>query len=279
MNTLAHDIRYGIRVLRKSPAFTLIAILALGLGIGANTALFSLVYGVLLRPLPYAQGNRLVALHQRAPKLGIDDTSFSVKEIEDYRAQSHTIQHLEEYHSMYFILLGREPDRVRTGVVSAGFFDLLGIKPLLGRSFMPADDHTGAPPVLILSYNYWQQHEGGDAKIIGTKYKMNDRLHTVVGVLPPIPQFPNADDVYMPTSACPFRSSDSHKLNRDMRMMDLFGRLAPGAHLENAEAEVRTVAGRLQQTYPASYPSNSGFTAGVESVHHELTSRARPMLS
>ena len=117
MNTLANDIRYGIRVLRKSPGFTLIAILALALGIGANTALFSLVYGVLLRPLPYAEGNRLVALHQSAPKLGIDDTSFSVKEIEDYRAQSHTIQHLEEHHSMNFILLGREPDRVRTGVV------------------------------------------------------------------------------------------------------------------------------------------------------------------
>src|SRR5215469_1418984 len=140
LDHLLQDLRYGFRMLRKNPGYTTVALLALGLGIGVNTALFSVAYGVLLKPLPYAQGNQLVVLRQEFTKSkggymgGDDNLGFSVKEIEDYRAQSRSLSQVEEFHGMGFVLLdGKEPERVRTGVVSAHFFDMLGIKPHLGR--------------------------------------------------------------------------------------------------------------------------------------------------
>src|SRR6185369_6149398 len=134
MSTFFQDLRYGIRMLRKNPGFTLIALMALTLSIGANTALFSVVYGVLLKPLPYAQDKELIVLHQEFPKANAMNVGFSVKELNDYREQAKSLAQIEEYHQMSFILLdGQEPNEVRTGVVSAHFFDLLGIKPYLGR--------------------------------------------------------------------------------------------------------------------------------------------------
>lgn len=136
LDHLVQDIRYGLRMLRKNPAFAAVAVIALGLGIGANTALFSVVYGVLLKPLPYAQGQDLVVLHQEFSKAGDENVLFSVKEINDYREQTKALAEVEEYHQMSFILLDdHEPSQVRTGVVSAHFFDMLGLKPYLGRFF------------------------------------------------------------------------------------------------------------------------------------------------
>src|SRR5215813_7183949 len=170
LDRFGQDIRYGMRMLRKNPGFTLVALLALGLGIGVNTALFSVVYGVLLKPLPYAQGHELVVLRQQFTKADRDNVRFSVKEISDYRAQSQTLAQLEEYHGMGFILLdGQEPERVRTGVVSAHFFEMMGLKPYLGRFFTEADDTPGADAVLLLSYPYWKQHYGGDRSIVGRR--------------------------------------------------------------------------------------------------------------
>src|SRR5260221_24069 len=136
LETLFQDLRYGARSLRKNPGFSAVVVLTLALGIGANTAVFSVVRGVLLRPLPYAQGEQLVALRQPDAKVGIEDIGFSVKEVQDYREQARSLDGLVEYHSMNFTLLGgQEPQRVQTGVVSAAFFDVLGVKPLLGRTF------------------------------------------------------------------------------------------------------------------------------------------------
>ncbi|HET9792036.1 MAG TPA: ABC transporter permease, partial [Candidatus Angelobacter sp.] len=150
LERLAQDVRYGLRILRKNAGFTLVAILALGLGIGANTALFSVVYGVLLKPLPYADGNQLVILHQAFQKSGQNTVGFSVPELQDYRHQARSLSQVEEYHQMSFILLdGHEPSQVRTGVVSAHFFDLLGIKPYLGRLFTDADETHNSDPVLV----------------------------------------------------------------------------------------------------------------------------------
>jgi putative ABC transport system permease protein len=117
--------------------------------------------------------------------------AFSVSEINDYRTRNRSLSALVEYHAMTFTLLGgTEPHRVRTGVVSAGFFQFLGVQPVLGRAFSPDDEHAGAAPVLVLSYEFWQKQERGDPGIVGKKYQMNDRSHTVIGVLPPIPQYP-----------------------------------------------------------------------------------------
>ncbi len=272
------DVRYGFRILRNNPAFTLVAILALGLGIGANTALFSMVYGVLLKPLPYADGNRLVVLRQTTADNGAN-VLFSVKEIEDYRHQSRSLAQVEEYHGMSFILLdGQEPNSVRTGVVSAHFFDLLGIKPYLGRLFTDGDETPTSDAVLVLSNEYWRQHYGGDPTIVGRRFRMNDKVHTVIGVLPPVPQYPRENDVYMATVACPFRSSADMIMMREHHMMAAFARLKPGETLQSGNTDMANVATHFRQNYPEIYPANRGFTAGMDGLRAQLTRDVRPML-
>jgi len=276
---LKSDCGYALRMMQKNPGFTTVAILTLALGIGANTAIFSVVHSVLLRPLPYPQAQQLIFIRQQEKKLGIEDLSFSVKEIEDYRTQNRTLSGLVEYHAMSFTLFGHgDPERVRTGVVSANYFDLFGIQPLLGRTFLPDDDKLGAPPVLLLSYEYWKNNFGSDSSIVGKTFEMNDKVHTVVGVLPPVPQYPNENDVYMSTSACPFRSSKMHLEDRDMRMMKIFGRLKPGVTVAQASADAATIAAGLKMAYPKSYPENAGFTSAATPLQQELTKDARPTL-
>jgi len=279
IEAMIQDIRYGLRILIKNPGFTIVAILTLALGIGANTAIFSVIYGVLMRPLPYREGEQLVHIRQQAPLARIDNMGFSVKEVLDYREQNQSLEGVVEHHSMSFILLGlEEPQRVQTGVVSANFFDLLGVKPLLGRTFAPGDDERGADAVLVLSYKYWQKAHGGDPDIVNKTFRMNDRVHTVIGVLPPIPQYPNEEDVYMPTSACPTRSSEGFCDNRNARMMSVFGRLKTGMPVEQAQADLSTIASNLQKQYPDSYPTNRGYAAKVAPLQEELTRQARPTL-
>ncbi|HSM88201.1 MAG TPA: ABC transporter permease [Candidatus Limnocylindrales bacterium] len=279
LERLLQDVRYGFRILRKNPGFSLVALLALGLGIGANTALFSVVYGVLLQPLPYAQGNQLVVLRQHFSRSSAANMGFSVKEIRDYREQTRSMAEIEEYHQMGFILLdGRQPSEVRTGVVSAHFFDMMGIKPYLGRFFTEADDTPGADPVLVLSYSFWKSHYGGDSSIIGRHFRMNDKVHTVIGVLPPVPQYPRENDVYMPTVACPFRSSQKMMEDRNDHMMGLIGRLKPGQSLKSGMTDMAVIASRLEKSYPENYPAARGFTAGMDGLRSELTRDVRPML-
>jgi putative ABC transport system permease protein len=275
--SLGQDIRYGVRVLLKNRGFTLAAVITLALGIGANTAIFSVIYGVLLRPLPYRDGEQLVVVHQQARLAKVDDLGFSAKEFFDYRDQNKTMDSVVEHHSMSFILFGREePERVQTGVVSANFFEVLGVKPILGRTFTPDDEKQGSDAVLILSNKYWQQSHGGDPNIVGKVFRMNNRAHVVIGVLPPIPQYPSESDVYMPTTQCPFRSAQTFIDNRNARLMTVFGRLKPGVPLEQAQADLSNIAGNLQAAYPESYPKNEGYAAQVVRLDDELTRRARP---
>lgn len=277
IETTLQDLRYGARVLRRNPGFTLVALLTLTLGIGANTAIFSVIYGVLMRPLPYTDGNRLVILHQQAPLARVDNMGFSVKEINDYREQAQTLDEVVEHHSMSFILLGgEEAQRVSTAVVSANFFDMLGIKALYGRTFLPSDDEKGADAVLVLSYNYWKQQYKSDPNIVGRVFRMNDKPHTVIGVLPEIPQYPSESDVYMPTVACPTRSSDRVIANRNFRMMNVFGRMKPGVTVEQARADLSAIASNLQRAYPDSYPENRGYAATLAPLQEELTRQAKP---
>ena len=279
MTGLLHDLRFALRSLRKSPGFALVSILTLGLGIGANTAVFSMIRGVLLRPLPYEHGERLVYLRQPAPQAGVVNAQFSPLELADYRQRSRSMESLVEYHSMPFILLGRgEPRRVQTGVVSANYFDVLGVRPLMGRAFRTGEDQPSAEPVLVLSYGFWQNRLGGDPEIVGKTFEMNDRIHTVIGVLPPVPQYPAENDVYMPFSSCPFRMGQFTLNTRTARMLHLFGRMAPGTAVGQAQKELEAIAGTLRAEYPAAYPSGQGFTITATSLHDELTREARPTL-
>src|SRR5215468_3733340 len=275
--TIWQDIRFGARLLRRNPGFTLLAVLTLALGIGANTAIFSVVYGVLLRPLPYQQGGQLVVMRQEAPLASNDNLNFSVKEIDDYRAQNKTLADLAEHHSMSFTLFGgREPERIQAAVVSANFFELMGVTPLLGRTFAPSDEARGAEAVLVLSHQYWRRSHKGDPHIVGRVFRMNDRPHTVIGVLPPLPQYPNENDMYMPTSACPTRSSERFIANRNARMMSVFARLKAGVSEAQALADLSTIAGRMKEIYPDAYPANLGFGLTLASLHKELTQGAQP---
>src|ERR1700693_879240 len=276
---LKQDLSYAGRMMRKNPGFTLMATVILALGIGANTAIFSVVHAVLLRPLPYPNGQQLVFIRQQAQKQGLDDIGFSVHEIQDYREQNQTLAGLVEYHAMSFILFGHgDPDRVRSAVVSANYFDLFQVKPLRGRTFVPDDDQLGAPPVLLLSYEYWKNKFGSDPEIVGKTFEMNDKVHTVVGVLPPLPQYPTETDVYMPTSACPFRSSKRLIENRDARMMEVVGRLRPGVSVAQANANFSTIAVRLKSEYPKSYTDNLGYAIQSTPLQEELIHAARPTL-
>jgi predicted permease len=277
--TFAQDVRYGMRNLRRNRGFAAVVVATMALGIGANTAIFSVVNGVLLRPLPYANGDRIVVLRQQAPLANVEDTGFSVKEIEDYRARAHSLDGISEFHSMWFILLGRaEPERVATGVVSSNFFDVLGVQPAFGRAFQPADEVAGAPAVLILSHKYWQRSFGGDPSVVGRIFRMNDRPHQVIGILPPVAQYPEDVDVYMPTSACPFRSRDAFIARRDARMMRAIGRMKPGVALEKARADLDVVAASLQASYPDVYRQTDGYRMVATPLQDELTRAFRPTL-
>jgi len=270
------DAGFALRMMRKSPGFTLAAILTLGLGIGANSAIFSVVNAVLLKPLPYEHGDRLVVLQHR---MGALNQAFSALDTSDYRTQSRALDGLVEYHNMNFILLGRsEPERVETGVVSWNYFEVFGIKPLFGRAFRPEDEQPGAPAVLMLSYEYWIKSFGGDPTVVNKTFTMNDKIHTVIGVLPPVPQYPNENDVYMPTTACPFRSSPSTVANRQARMVQVFGRMKPGMSVSQAQADLSGVAANLQKAYPKDYPEGNSYSVKTTALEEALTHNARPTM-
>src|SRR5215470_1380126 len=276
---LRQDAGFALRMMRKNPGFTLAAVLTLALGIGANSAIFSVVNAVLLKPLPYEHGDRIVNVQQQAGRENLSDQPFSVPEIMDYRSQNRSLDALVEYHRMNFILLGRsEPERVDTGVVSWNYFDVFGMKPLAGRAFREEDEQPGAPAVLLLSYEYWIRSFGGDPTVVGRSFTMNDKIHTVIGVLPPIPQYPNENDVYMPTTACPFRSSRQMIGSRTSRMMSVFGRMKPGVSVGQAQADLLGIAGNLQRTYPDVYPARVDYSVASKSLRDQLTRNARPTM-
>jgi putative ABC transport system permease protein len=276
---LKQDSRYALRMMRKNPGFTAIAVVTLALGVGVNTAIFSILNGIILRPLPYKNPGQIAILQQQFAKKDSEVMVFSVSEMNDYRQQNHTFDGLVEYHNMRFVLQDHgRAERVRAGVVSSDFFDLFGVKPVLGRLFVPSEEQPGAAPVLLLSYEYWQRSQGGDPQIVGKTFKMNDRLHTVIGVLPHLPQYPDENDVYMTSTSCPFRMVPARVNTRIRRFSRFFGRLKPGVTMQEAGNDVQLIANRLQQQYPEAYPKESGFRAYVLPLTQELTSKARPVL-
>ena len=282
-DSLVQDVRFGLRTLAHAPGYTTAAIAILALGIGANTAMFSVIDGVLIKSLPFRDGDQLVLVQQSAPLSNVADAGVSIPELFEYRKRLQSVQDLVEVHGMSFVLLNQgEPDRVDTGVVSANFFEMLGVKPLYGRTFVPADDVLGAEAVLVLSYEYWQSKFGGDRNVIGRVLEMNNKPHTVVGILPSYPQYPRRNDVYMSTSACPFRSGAEQRIPRDgfrsFAALRVFGRLVPGATEERATAEIAGVAPGFSHDHPADYQRAKGFTGRARSLEDQLVTGARPML-
>ena len=283
IDELLQDLRYAARTLVKRPGYASLAVLTLGLGIGANTAIFSVINGVLLKPLPYEHGDRLAIVRQSAPLSGQPQMGVAIAEYYDYREQAKVFDGLVEYHQMNFDLLNRgEPDRVDAGVVSHNFFDLLGIKPILGRSFVKSDDEHGAEAVLVLSHRYWRQKFGADPAIVGRMFEMNDRPHRVIGVLPNVPHYPQENDVYMPVLACPFRQAAERNIAQNRRAfggLSVFGRLSPGVSHEQAASAVATINQRFAADHSSVYrPASSGFQATALELRRALTEGARELL-
>ncbi len=277
LDAIRRDTRYAARALRKSPGFTVAAVLTLALGVAASTAIFSMVNGVLLHALPIGSGDRFVHLSQ--PSAQSENDGFSVLEVRDLGRDLHTMGGVAEYHSMSFQLYGYgEPLRVQTGVVSDKFFDMLGVRAVIGRTFLPGEEAVGAPPVVVLTHQFWMDQFHGDSAIIGAKFTMNDKVHTVVGVLPPMAGYPGRDEIFMPAGACPFRSAPMMMNDRGMHMVDAYAVLRPGASLDRARTELVALAGRYHAEYPAAYPASQRFRFAVESAREEMTARAKPVL-
>lgn len=284
METVWQDVRYGVRMLARNPGLTAIAVLALALGVGANTAIFSVVNSVLLRPLPYKTAERLVSLYgqntNNAEANSTDKPPLSYPDFRDYKEQAQTLQYVAAYSQSGTVLTsgGDEPERVLGADVSAELFPMLGVEPFIGRVFTPEEDKAGAPPVVVLGYGLWQRRFGADKSIIGREIKFGARSATVIGVMPPDFKFPvqaERSDFFDSFTAATARASAASLESRDSRSNTIVASLKPGATLQQAQAEIDAIARRLAEQYPA---TNAGWRARLISLHEDVTGDVRPAL-
>jgi len=278
---MLNDIRLALRTLPRVPGYSLAFILTLGLVIGANSAIFSVINGVLLRPLPYPDADRIMHLRQPQLGAGVEDTGFSFVEVADYRRESKTLDQFVEFGDWTFNVLGRgEAHRATGGLVTSNFFAMLGAHPHLGRMLAPSDDVRTAPPVVVLTYAYWQHAFGSDPNVVGQLRDLTGKKALIVGVLAPGSHYATQrkQDFYANYSANDHYVSASMQDERRHRMTDVYAHLAPGATAAAAQADLRQIAARLHDTYPAAYPKSSGFDTVVTPWKDELTAKARPTL-
>jgi len=261
------DLRYGARMLLKKPGFALIAVITLGLGIGANTAIFSVVNAVLLESLPYRAPEELVLARSLYETTGVRSLSVSNADFQDWRAQNHVFTDIAIFRGEGFALAVRKDlEEIRGATVSANFFQLLGLNLIRGRYFLPAEDAPGSEKVAILSYALWWRVFGADEGLVGRQIKLGDQLFTVIGILPPEFKFPfqlERADIWTTNSILP-----SGMMGRGARHFRAIARLKPGVSLEAAQAEMAAIAGRLEQENPA---TNRNLSVSIVSAHEELT--------
>ena len=270
------DLRYAVRSLARARGFTIAVVLTLGLGIGANTAIFSVVRGVMLRPLPHRDGDRLMYLRQSAQGAGQDNVAFSVPEINDFRSASKTLAGIAEYSPITVSLLGEQDAvRVDVGLVTGNYFSVMGLAPVLGRSFGPGDDGTGAAPVMMLTHEYWQKRFGGDSAIVGKSVRIGGKAVQVVGVLQPAPYFPARIDAIMNMVNSEHHVSAMMVTGRTHRMTQMIARLAPGATVEQARAEVAAITKRVHADHPEAYDAASGYTVTLTPFQEVLGQKAK----
>ena len=262
--SLMLDLRFAFRMLRKSPGFTAVAVLTLALGIGANTAIFSAVYGVLLAPLPYEDPSHLIVLNETTPRVGM--VSVSYPNFLDWRAQSHEFSQIAAVYSVGFNIAGpgvSQPENISGEAVSPNFLSMLGVHPFLGRDFDPSEEKSGTAPVVLLSYDLWQSHLGADRNALGRAISLDGRSYTIVGVLPPNFRSLDKTDVIEPVGAWLTTNSDEATNRADRGDMSVLARLAPGATLAEARVEMEGIAARLAKEYPL---SNDQFSVALRSI-------------
>ena len=276
MESMAADIRYALRTLRHSRAFTIVVVITLALGIGANTAIFSVVRGVLLKPLPHRDGSRLVYLRQSADGPGQANLNFSVPEIRDLRNGTPSFGGIAEYSPWFGTLQGdNDAIRIDVGLVTGNFFDVMGLSPVLGRLTRPSDDGSGVPAVMVLTHDFWMRRFGGDSSIVGKQVKLDGTSLTVIGVVQPAPWFPDRMEALANMVISPHHLSALMVEGRSHRMTEVVGRLAAGATLAQARNEVATVYARMQHEYKDAYDSSSHYRVAVLPFKEALGERAR----
>ncbi|MCI0489447.1 MAG: ABC transporter permease [Blastocatellia bacterium] len=271
MDNLFQDLRYAFRTLIKRPGFTVVAVLALALGIGANTAIFSVVNGVILRPLPYTEPDRLAMVWLDNRRQGIREDITSYPNFIDWRDQNQVFEGMAGFRSWRQSLTGTgEPEELRGASVSANFFQIMGTSPSLGRGFTAEEETPGKDNVVILSHGLWQRRFGGDSNLLGRTLTLGGRIVTVVGVMPVGFQFPKDAEMWDPLAP-----SERLKAARSSFWLPVIGRLRPGVTPAQAQAEMDTIAGRLEQQYPE---SNAGYGINIVPLHDQVVGKVRPAL-
>ncbi|HEU4766576.1 MAG TPA: ABC transporter permease, partial [Pyrinomonadaceae bacterium] len=253
MNTLMQDIRFALRMLLKSPSISIVATIALALGIGANTAIFSVVNAVLLRPLPFPNPESLVAVFETVPQRGMQRGSHSYPNFFDMRAQQTVFEHVASYHAGDYIMTGRgEPARLQGAVVTADLFPLLGVAPMLGRTFVADEDKPSGTRVVILSQELFQKRFNSDPSVLNQPITLDGRPFTVVGVMPASFEFPiqNEPVELWTTIAGDASGKDPVTEQRGAHFLRVIGRLKPGVTEDQAQAELAAIGARLAQQYP-----------------------------
>jgi putative ABC transport system permease protein len=276
------DLRLAFHSLLRSKGIAIIVILTLALGIGANAAIFTLVRGVLLKPLVNRGENRLIYIRQSAPGLEDDNSTFSVPEIKDIEASVHSVSEFGDFSTMGFTMVGLgEPRGVQGGVVGGTYFEVMGLHPVLGRLIGPQDDGPNAAGVIVLTYRFWSTVYKKDPNVIGKTVRLSsigDRSATVIGVLEPCVPYPADTEIIGNIVTSPHHLSATMVTGRVHRMTELFGRLAPGVTLDQARTELRTVYASMQKDHAEAYPDNGGYRIDARMLRDQITSGARTVL-
>ena len=271
MQTIWQDLRYGLRMLRNRPGFTIVAVVTLALGIGANTAIFTIVDAALLRGLPYQSPERLYHLWERTPQAEFPQREFSYPDYQDYQ-HNKAFTALGAYTGGGGIITGRgEPERVFAPSASANFFTMLGVEPLIGRTFQPGEDTPGAPRTTVLTYGLWQRMFGGDPAVIGQALTINGNTHTVIGVLPPSFQFAfRPADLWLP-----YQPTETQLSRRFMHGTNVIGRLEPGTSAAQAQSEISSIAARIEAEHNQSH---AGTGVILVPLQEQVVGQVRPIL-
>ena len=284
MNTFARDLGHAVRMLLKSPGFTLAAILSLAIGIGANTSIFSIINALLFRPLPYQDADRLVILWNRSPGLNITEDWFSTAQYFDIKNGHHGFEQVAiAIGGNYNLTSQGEPERVGTIRVSSSLLPMLGQRAALGRVFTSDEDLPGKSATAILSYGMWLRHFGADPGMIGKSVTLNGVPYEVVGIMPrafslPREVLPTLDGAEQADILLPLPMPLDAAQNRDHEDYNIMGKLKPGISVGQAQAEMDTITARLRQDYPQTYPPNGGLTFGIVPLLEQVVGNARPTL-
>ena len=275
LESIVADVKYAFRTLRHAPAYTAVVVVTLGLGIGANTAIFSVINGVLLKGLPNRHADRLVYLRQSTDDRG--NLSFSVPEVTDLRAAK-SLGELAEYSPFGFTLEGETAIRINVGLVTGNFFETMGLSPILGRLTRPSDDGPGVPPVVVLTEQFWRTRFGSDRSIVGKTIKLDGRPVPVIGVVQAAPWFPKRVDAFLNMVVSPHHLSAQMIQGRSHRMTEIVARLAPNATLGDARSEVSSIYDRMRRDHREAYDSTSNYRVALIPFKEALGERARMTL-